>query len=251
MRILFLTPFAPSSERPDAANHLRLLSRRHQVTLVLLHRHQAELTSIEGATRSLHRVCALRLPRTASMLGCAARALTPWPLYLAYSYTAALMKTIRQIAAEERPDVVHAHTLRMAPYAVGVDAPLKVCNFQDVLTTRYGGYVRTKPTIAWPLDFEEWIKLRRFEPALWRKMDRIGVVSEEEALDAVELLPGVVPQVIRPGIDVEYFAPPPMDAAGSVSYFSDDSATVRTSTRRSRRLGRSFRSSSADCPRSA
>jgi glycosyltransferase involved in cell wall biosynthesis len=207
MRILFLTPFPPSSERPDALNHPQLLSRRHQVTLVLLHRDQAELSAMNGATGSLHRVCALPLPRMASVLSCASRALTPWPLYLAYYYTGALMQAIRQIAVEERPDVVHAHTLRMAPYALGVDAPLKVCNLQDVLTTRYAGYVRATPTLGWPLDFEEWIKLGRFEPALWRKLDRIGVVSEQEASDAGRMLPGIAPQVIRPGIDVEYFAP--------------------------------------------
>jgi glycosyltransferase involved in cell wall biosynthesis len=207
MRVLFLTPFAPSPERPDATHHPRLLSRHHEVTLVLLYRHRAELASLDWTTRSLHRVCHLRLPAAASLLSCAARGFTHWPLYLAYYHTRALMQASRQVAAEERPDVVHAHTLRMAPYAAGVDAPLKVCNLQDVLTTRYYGYVRTKPTLVWPLDFEEWIKLRRFEPALWRRMDRIGVVSEEEAADAGRVLPGIMPQVIRPGIDVEYFAP--------------------------------------------
>ena len=189
-------------------NHPRLLSRRHEVTMVLLYRHQTELASVDGAARSLHRVCALRLPRTTSLSSCASRVLTRWPLYLAYYYTRALMQAIRQIAAEESPDVVHAHSLRMAPYAAGLDAALKVCNVQDVLTTRYEGYVkRMTPSLGWPLDFEEWIKLGRFEPALWRQMRRVGVVSEEEAADAGRVSPGITPDVIRPGIDPEYFEP--------------------------------------------
>jgi glycosyltransferase involved in cell wall biosynthesis len=204
MRVLFLSPFGPSSERPDCANHLRLLSRRHDVTLVLLYQREAELDALDGVTRSLHRVCALRRSKTASIVSCAARALTRWPLHLAYDQSPALMKTIRGIAADERPDVVHAHMLRMAQYAAGVDAPLKVCNLLDVLTTRYEGYVR-HPSLGWPIDVEEWIKLARFEPALWRRMHRVGVVSEEEAMDADRILPGIRPFVIRPGIDPDYF----------------------------------------------
>lgn len=134
-------------------------------------------------------------------------------------YNWRLLNAIRRIAAEVRPDVVHAYTLRMAPFAARLGAPLTVCNLQDVLTSRYAGYVRGRRSVCWPLDVEEWAKLRRYEPALWRRMDRIAVVSEEEATDAEQLLPGSAPAILRPGIDPDYFAPlPEAERTGSLVF---------------------------------
>jgi glycosyltransferase involved in cell wall biosynthesis len=209
MRILYLTPFPPSSERPDVIYHPRLLARRHEVTVVPLYHHDAELSDLDALRDVVARVEPLRLTRADSMRSCAARALTPWPLYLAYYYNRRLLQAIRRIAARVQPDVVHAYTLRMAPFAVRLGAPLTVCNLQDVLTTRYAGYVRGRRSAGWPIDVEEWIKLRRYEPALWRRLDRIAVVSEEEAADARQVAPGVDPAILRPGIDAAYFAPLP------------------------------------------
>jgi len=219
MRILYLTPFPPSSERPDVLHHPRLLARRHEVTAVLLYRHDAELASLDAVRSVVSRVETLRLTRADSVLSCAARAFTPWPLYLAYYYNRRLLQAIRRIAAEVRPDVVHAYTLRMAPFAVRLRAPLTVCNLQDVLTTRYAGYARGRRSATWPIDVEEWAKLRRYEPALWRRMDRIAVVSEEEAADVRGLAPDIDPAILRPGIDEAYFAPlPDAERTGSLVF---------------------------------
>lgn len=85
MRILYLTPFPPSTERPDVLHHPRLLARRHEVTVVLLYRHDAELASLDAVRNVVARVEPLRLTRTDSVRSCGVRALTPWPLYLAYT----------------------------------------------------------------------------------------------------------------------------------------------------------------------
>jgi glycosyltransferase involved in cell wall biosynthesis len=208
LRLLFLSPFVPSSERPDAYHHLRLLSRQHQVTLVVLYTHEHELAPLKEWRDRLRQIVPLRLPVPGSLLSCAAHALTRWPLYLAYYYTPPLLRAIRRIAADGRFDVVHAHTLRMAPYADAIDVPWKVCNTQDVLTTRYHSYVRhPRRSPGWAIDCEEAWKFRRFEPALWRRMDHVGVVSEEEGEDALRLAPGLSIHVIRPGIDPDVFRP--------------------------------------------
>jgi polysaccharide biosynthesis protein PslH len=207
VRVLFLAPFPPSPERPDALHHPRLLARHHDVTVVACYTESGELAAIRRAATT-QRIVPVHLPRVRALASCALRVATRWPLYLAYYYNAALLRAIRQVAREVRPDVVHAHTLRMAVYASRLEAACRVCNIQDVLTTRYAGYVRQRrPSPGWALDVEEWLKLRRFEPALWRRMDRVAVVSENEAVDAATVLPGFEADVIRPGVDPGYFAP--------------------------------------------
>ncbi len=207
MRILYLAPCPPSPERPDVLHHPRLLARRHEVSVVVLYRHETELAWVETLRSAGVRVTALQLTVADSVKSCAARAFTPWPLYLAYYFNRRLLEAIQRVSREVRPDVVHAYTLRMAPYAARIGAPA-VCNIQDVLTARYRGYV-ARPTIGWPLDVEERCKLGWFEPRLWRQMDRIGVVSEDEADDARALVSDIAPHVIRPGLDPAYFTPYP------------------------------------------
>ncbi len=239
MRILFLTPFIPSSERPDALHHLRLLSSRHEIVLVALYTNDAELDGFEHVRNWTREVHLFKLPKVTSYKSCILRLFTRWPLYLAYYFGPALAREIREIACEHTCDLVHAHTLRMAPYTRCLDSIPRVCNIQDVLTARYRDYVRQDlVSLSWLLDIEEWLKLRRFEPRLCTEMKIIGVVSEEEA----RLLNGLTSEtrthVIRPGVDTNYYAPFP-DAEreltlvflGRLSYRPNEEAALRVAQR--------------------
>jgi len=207
MRILYLCPFLPSLERPDAVYHPQLLSRHHEVTAVFLASPSEPRHGVSLIAPHIRDVHVLELRRNESIVSCVSRLPTAWPLYLAYYFNARLRDAIHSIAVQARVDVVHAHTLRMATYASILEARLRVCNIQDVLTSRYERFVR-QPSATWPLDVEEWIKLRRFEPALWRRLDRIGVVSEDEATDACRVSDSrIAARVIRPGLDKAYFEP--------------------------------------------
>jgi glycosyltransferase involved in cell wall biosynthesis len=210
MRILFLAPFIPSSERPDALHHLRLLSKDHKVTLVVLFSQEAELTGLEFIRNWAREIYPLKLPKFESFKSCGLRLFTRWPLYLAYYFSPAIAQEICKIARERDFDLVHAHTLRMAAYAVLLDSIPQVCNIQDVLTARYLGYVKQgSVSLSRILDMEEWLKLKRFEPWLCAQLKIIGVVSEEEGQLLQELAPEVRVHVLRPGVDPSYFEPFP------------------------------------------
>ena len=210
MRILFLAPFIPSPERPDSLHHLRLLSANHKVTLVALYSQSAELAELDQVKRWAQAVYPFRLTKVSSYTSCALRLLSRWPLYLAYYYSPALVHQIRDIACRHNFDLVHAHTLRMAPYAQYLDSIPKVCNIQDVLTPRYEAYVKKgRLSPKWLLDIEEWQKLKRFEPWLCKQIGTVGVVSEEEAQLLHKLVADVPVHIVRPGVDPGYFEPLP------------------------------------------
>ena len=239
VRILFLTPFIPSSERPDALHHLRVLSRDHEVTLVTLVTNDTELDELRHVRDWVQEIYPLKLSKVTSYKSCALRLITRWPLYLAYYFSPALAQDIRKIAREHTFDLVHAHTLRMAPYAQHLDSIPKVCNIQDVLTTRYRNYVKQGfASLSWLLDVEEWQKLKRFEPWLCAQMKIVGVVSEEEAQLLGNLTPDVLTHVVLPGIDPDHFAPFP-DAErelsvaflGRLSYRPNVEAALRIARR--------------------
>lgn len=210
MHILFLTPFIPSSERPDALHHLRLLSKGHEVTLVTLFTQEAELTGLELLRNWVREIYPLKLPKFESFKSCGLRLFTHWPLYLAYYFSPAIAQEISKIARERDFDLVHAHSLRMAPYALSLDSIPRVCNIQDVLTARYMRYVKQgSVSLSRILDMEEWLKLSRFEPWLCKQSKTIGVVSEEEGQLLKQVASDVRVHVVRPGVDPDYFAPLP------------------------------------------
>ena len=210
MRILFLTPFVPSSERPAALNHLRLLSTAHDVTLVTLFKRDFELQDLERIRPWVREIHPLPLRTIESIKSCGLRAFSQWPLYSAYYFNRGLSQSIRAIAGGRTFDVVHAHTIRMAPYATLLDALPKVCNIEDVLTTRYQGFVEQdslSPGLL--LDAEELYKLRRFEPRVCSQMHATAVISDEEAKALAALRPTTDIHVVRAGIDAEHFTPYP------------------------------------------
>lgn len=210
MRLLFLTPFVPSSERPDALNHIRLLSKNHEITLVALYTEDAELGDLQHVRNWAKEVHPLKLSKVTSYKGCVLRLFTRFPLYLAYYYSPALAREICMIARNHTFDLVHAHTLRMALYAQNLNSIPTVCNIQDVLTTRYREYARQgSPSLSWLLDVEEWQKLKRFEPWVCTQIKIVGVVSEVEAKLLNKLAPDVLTHVVRPGIDPYHFSPFP------------------------------------------
>lgn len=220
MRILFLTPFIPSSERPDALHHLRLLSRHHQVTLIALYRDDAELKDLETIQGWVEQIYALKLSKRVSLQSCALSLFSPRPLYLAYYFDSVLARRMNQIAHKGSFDLVHAHTLRMGLYAAQFDSIPRVMNIQDVLTARYRSYVeRSWVSLSWWIDYEEWQKLRRFEPRLCARFNLAGLVSEEESQLLKNLAPNVATCVVRPGVDPSYFAPfPDMERESTIVF---------------------------------
>jgi glycosyltransferase involved in cell wall biosynthesis len=238
MRILFLTPFVPSSERPAALNHLRLLSRAHEVTLVTLFNREAELRHLDRLRPWMREIHPVRLRLLDSIASCGVRAFSHWPLYSAYYFNRRIQEAIRRIAASRTFDVVHAHTIRMAPYADGLASLPKACNIEDVLTTRFQGYVANDSmSLSRIIDVEELYKLKRFEPWICSQMHATAVISEEEAKALAGLGPSTDIHVVKAGIDANYFTPfpdaertPAVVFIGRLSYRPNSESALRIGT---------------------
>jgi sugar transferase (PEP-CTERM/EpsH1 system associated) len=226
VRLLFVAarfPFPPwRGDQARAFHQLRLLGRRHHVTL---------LTHSSGATAeglaALRGSCAefvLAETRPWAALGGLVRSLVRGlPLQVALFASPDLRRKLAALLAEERHDLVHVQLARAAaalPEHVPVPVVIDLIDALSLNLRRRAG--RERGLMRWAARVEAG-RLRRYERALCRRADRLTMVSpaDREVIGDFPNL-GVNPN----GVDLERFRPPdgPRDArrlvfCGNLGYF--------------------------------
>ncbi len=214
MELLFLTPQLPYPPRQGAALRnwgiLQELARRHAVHLLSFGAADApcppglaSLTTVEPPPqRSIpHRLRDLLLSREPDM----ARRLRAAPFATA----------LGRLLAERRFDIVQVEGIEMLPYArpagAGPSRPRWVYdahNAESELQRSAMGADLRHPA-RWPAALYSAVqvaKLRGYEAAELRRMDRVVAVSEEDAR-LLHQVSGVAPLVVPNGIDTTASAP--------------------------------------------
>jgi len=209
VRLLVAAPRFPwpldKGDRLTVYNLLQHFGRRHAVALVgFLEPGQAPawVRRLEGVVERVE-VVPLRRPaayaRTA--LGLASRR----PLQVHYYRSGAMAQRLRRVIEEFRPDLVYAHTIRMAEYLAG-DRPVPgVLAMQVSMTLNYGRLARFASSPLWRAAYRlEAGRSGRYEPRIAARFDRCLLISEADV--AALGLPRPTNVLVNPhGVDFEYF----------------------------------------------
>lgn len=213
MRLLVAAPRFPwpldKGDRLTVYNLMRYFSRRHEVALVCFLEPGQERPWVARLEGMADRVEVVPLRRAAAYgraaLGLASRR----PLQVHYYRSRAMARRLRAVVDEFRPDLVYAHSIRMAEYLAD-DRPVPgILAMQISMALNYGRLARFSRSrvrrLAYTLEAR---RARRYERDMAARFDRCLLISEAdvEALGAPR--PGNV--VINPhGVDFEYFTPSP------------------------------------------
>ena len=205
-----------------AYHHLRLLARRHDVTVCAL-----VLGSVDPAHAAAVRALGLRLEVVP--LGLApvpialARALVDArPLQVLLYRRARAVASVRALVARERFDVVHAQLVRTGAYWPDAGGPPVVLDLVDALSENFTRRAaRDRGPLAWASAIEG-RRLRRYEPALVARAASTLVVAEpdRQALESDRV------RVVPNGVDLAAFpfrssspVPGRIVFAGNLGYF--------------------------------
>ncbi len=183
MRILFVTsrsPFSPTRGDTLRAYHqIRLLSRRHDVTLV------APLNGGNGHSREHApwevRCDAVELPwsRASGLLRVLKAPFSPLPIQVLYVYPPHTTTLVSQLVATNRFDLVHVHLVRMGPAVDVVHMPC-VLDYQDAFSLNAERRARLASGV-WSLALRlEAARVRRYECELARKATFCTVTSADD-----------------------------------------------------------------------
>ena len=219
MRILFVAPYVPSLIRVRPFQFIRALAGLgHQITLVALGADgaHADAQALEALTPYCTAAHVVPLSKRAAALRCVLRVATPTPLWAAYCFSPEMERLLQALVTTQTFDVAHVEHLRAAHFAPILQGRLPlVFDAVDCITTlqeqlmRAGGRGALGRMVSW----EEYVKLRRYEPKMAALFDRILITSEADSgcLQALAEARGLtLPiDVIPNGVDLDYFQPPP------------------------------------------
>ena len=209
MRLLYLTPRFPNpalkGDQLVAYHRLRVLGRRHEISLVSLVERDEELSELDDVREWCVSVDVVRLPRWRALGRVAGRALVSGaPLQILYYQSAELERRLRRLARERTFDVAHAYMLRMAPYLRLMPAP-SVLDAMDSMQLRMQRNVAVERAPRRWLFREELRRVTPYERKIGPSVDALIVLSERDG----EFFPGAASTAVANGVDTEIFAPDP------------------------------------------
>jgi sugar transferase (PEP-CTERM/EpsH1 system associated) len=217
MRLLVAAPRFPwpldKGDRLTVYNLLQHFGRRHSVALVCFLEPGQDpgwVRELDGVVERLEVVPLRRAGAYArAALGLASRR----PLQVHYYYSRAMARRLRSVIEEFRPDLVYAHTIRMAEYLAEERPGPGILAMQISMALNYGRLARHARSplrrAAYRIEAK---RAQRYEPRIAARFDRCLLISEADVAALGSPRPGNV--LINPhGVDFAYFTPTP-GAAG-------------------------------------
>jgi sugar transferase (PEP-CTERM/EpsH1 system associated) len=211
VRLLVLAPRFPwpldKGDRLTVFNLLKHFAAEHEVALVCFDDGGAgRRRHVDGLVDRVETVALRRVDAYArSGLGLLGRT----PLQVHYYRSGRMDAAVQRVVAEWSPDIVYAHTIRMAEYAAGLDGVPTVLAMQIAMALNYGRMAKYTKSPLWKALYTiEARRARRYEPAVARLFDLCLLISEA---DVAALGPERPPNVlINPhGVDFEHFTADP------------------------------------------
>ncbi|MBC8136344.1 MAG: glycosyltransferase [Fibrella sp.] len=237
MKILYVLPYVPSPIRVRPYQIIRALTQAgHGVTVAALA--DDSFASADALAELRTRCDAVHVvphSRTQGAWQALLALPTPMPLWAAYCHSEALETRLCELVATGAFDVAHIEHLRaahfvpsLAPLPIVFDAVDCITALRKQMMDSGNGSFSSR-LLSW----EEWRKLRTYEPRICRLFGQVVVTAEQDKVELQRLDPGSPPiTVIANGVDADYFHPDPHIApepdtlvfSGKMSYEANQDA---------------------------
>lgn len=216
LRVLFVTPYVPSSLRPRPYNFIRALAERgNRISLLALSTSAREQADGSGLAQYCEQVRSVHVPWVRSVCNCLAGLPTQDPMQVCYCDSPAARRWLRMEV--NGYDLLHVEHLRAARFGLDIGAVPRVFDAVDcissLLARAAGSATSLKARIGARFDLK---RTRVFESSLCRRFDRVLVSSESDRQDlqalagscrADEAACRAPVSVVPHGVDVEHFHP--------------------------------------------
>lgn len=213
-KILMLTPYLPyppvSGGRMRSYNLIKQLSQTHHITLICFGRPEERAFDLDPM-RQYCELIVIDRPPSPSVKQAALLSLTTLkPITMRLYQTPAMRQKIVELLIAEKFDVIHVESFYMLqnlPANVSVPVLLSEPAIEYIAWWRHA-----KSSNSWlqrPGIALEALKMRFFEPRIWRQADMLGAMSSIDAAIIQKAAPQVKTMLAPNGVDTDYFQPVP------------------------------------------
>ncbi len=234
MKILFIAsrfPYPPlQGDRARGFHQLRILSRRHPVTLISPPPEKNLAENLAALQPYCHQVKLVAVPLWQRLGQLSYAPFTSWPLQTHYFFNPRFQQTAQSCLNAESFDLLHVQLARLAPVATGLPNIPKVLDLIDALSLNMARRAqREKPPLSWLIAFEA-KRMANYERALTHQYQQLVVSSP---LDKATIGDYANLQVIPNGVDIDTYhfvtagrATTDIVFTGRMGYFPNANAAI-------------------------
>lgn len=182
-----------------------LLQRGADVRIGCFREEDRDREGVDFLASRCREIVAPRLSRRRAKLTSLRGLVTGEALTLPFFRHATLTAAMRRWHHERPPDLVYVYSSSMAQYAMQSTARARVMQFAELDSDKWRQFAAVSGPLGRWIYGREARRLLAFEAQVARTFSRSLVVSEVERRLFTERIPGVVPDVLPNGVDVEHF----------------------------------------------
>jgi polysaccharide biosynthesis protein PslH len=234
LRILFVTPYVPSTVRTRPYSFIRELSKLgHRITLACLVQPAWEESYLKEITPYCEAIYPVHLERFMPYINVMTSLLTHLPLSVAYCLSTQLKQVVRELVNRKSFDLLHTEFVRAAPATLNINGLPKLFDAVDSLALTYhrsisAAHIAPKQRLV---SLVEWLKMRSYEPWVVNSYDKTIVSSPIDRLTLQSSKKTI--DVIPNGVDLVYFRfydgprqPSTIVFLGKMSYYVNVSSVL-------------------------
>jgi polysaccharide biosynthesis protein PslH len=209
MKLFILLPRVPyPTEKGDklrAFNHLKQLSKNHEIILCALNDSYLHEDAVEVLGRYAKSIHIINIPKLIILFSLIKSIFSDIPLQVGYFYNPQTKRKIRKLIDHYKPDHIFCQLLRVAEYVKDLPIP-KTLDYQDVFSKGIERRLASSPFYLTPFLKLEYKRLLKYEHDIFDYFDNKIIISEPDR----DLIPHpdrnkivVVPN----GVDTVFFKP--------------------------------------------
>ena len=184
MNILFVTPRLPypplKGDQCIPYYRLKLLSRKHNITLLTFYQHNKELEYLKELKPFCKEITTIKLNKLYSFFNMLIGGIfSKLPFQVLYFRSRAFKKSTQSLVKGRRFDIVHTYMLRMAEYTKDINKP-KVLDLIDLMQLNLKKRVSIEKFVRKIFFKEELKRITRYENQMITKYDVSILVSDND-----------------------------------------------------------------------
>ena len=207
MKILVILPRFPypleKGDKLRAYHQIRFLSQRHDIYLFALSHCKVGEASLKEMSQYCKEICVAHISPLSGIFHVVRNFFSVRSLQIGYWDSRMAMKKLHLFARRVKPDVVYAQMVRTLKYASRQPYP-KVLDFQDALSMNQERRMMRRKGLHYFFLHYEFKMLRSAEFNASGIFDALTIISERDR-DAVPLHKGKEIDIVRNGVDFDYF----------------------------------------------